>query len=226
MSSIEERLSSVRARIRDAEIAAGRPANSVQLVAVSKTHAASAIREAYATGQRDFGESYAQELEDKAAELADLEGLRWHFIGHLQTNKAKVVARVAHVVHAIDSAALAHELGKRARAADRVIDALVEVNTGGELAKHGASLDGADAVLAAIEAEPALRLTGLMTMPPDDEEATKRAFDALVSLRSALGGARRLPELSMGMSDDLELGVARGATMVRVGTAIFGPRGA
>jgi pyridoxal phosphate enzyme (YggS family) len=208
-------LEEVRARIA----ATGR---QVKLVAVSKGHGAEAIREAYAAGQRAFGESYAQELDGKARALADIADIEWHFVGHLQTNKAKIVARVAHVVHAVDSAGLVRELGRRATKEGRRIDALVEVNVSGEPQKHGVSIAE---ILAAIAAEPSLTARGLMTMPPfGDPEAARRVFETLASLRNLHGGPSVLPDLSMGMSDDLEIAIAAGATMVRVGTAIFGPR--
>lgn len=214
-------LEDVRARIAKAEEAAGRAAGSVKLVAVSKTKPSSAIREAYAAGQRDFGENYAQELAEKAVELADLAEIRWHFIGHLQSNKAKLVAPVAHLVHAVDSASVASALAKRAPKRLRV---LVEVNVAGEAEKHGVAPSDVGPLLAAIDAESNLELAGFMTMPPHDEAATRKAFADLVALRETHGGAARLPELSMGMSDDLEIAVAAGATMVRIGTAIFGAR--
>lgn len=211
----------VRARIERAARAAGRDPATVKLVAVSKTKPSSAIREAYAAGQRDFGENYAQELAGKAEELKELADIRWHFIGHLQSNKAKLVAPVAHLVHAVDSASLANALAKKA---PRRLGVLVEVNVGGEAEKHGVTPENARAVLDAVAAEPNLALRGLMTMPPHDLDAARRAFEALVKLRDDNGGAARLPELSMGMSDDLEVAIACGATLVRVGTAIFGAR--
>jgi hypothetical protein len=226
--TVEERLHGVRDRIARAAAAVGRDPSTVQLVAVSKTKPASQIREAYAAGQRDFGENYAQELSQKAIELADLVDLRWHFIGHLQTNKAKLVVPVAHLIHTVDSIALARELGKRAAKEARLeiagLPVLVEVNVGGEAQKHGAAPGALGEILDAIAAQPALRLRGLMTMPPHDLEGARRAFEALVSLRGLHGGRARLPELSMGMSDDLEVAIACGATIVRVGTAIFGAR--
>ena len=214
-------LDEVRERIERAVKAAGRAPGSVRLVAVSKTKPTSAIREAYAAGQRDFGENYAQELDEKARELAELGDLRWHFIGHLQSNKAKLVAPVAHLVHAVDSASVASALAKRAPHRLRV---LVEVNVAGEAEKHGVAPAGVGALLDAIDKESNLELAGFMTMPPHDLEAAKRAFEGLVKLRDQHGGAARLPELSMGMSDDLEVAIACGATLVRVGTAIFGAR--
>lgn len=227
--SIAENLASVRDRIARAATAVGRSPEGVRLVAVSKTKPASAIREAYEAGHRDFGENYAQELAQKAQELADLVELRWHFIGHLQTNKVKLVAPVAHMVHTVDTPSLARELGKRAGKegcgdARERMPVLVEVNVGGEAQKHGASAGALGEVLEAIDAQPALRARGLMTMPPHDLEGARRAFEALVSLRGLHGGRARLPELSMGMSDDLEVAIACGSTMVRVGTAIFGAR--
>jgi PLP dependent protein len=227
--TIAENLASVRDRIARAATAVGRSPDDVRLIAVSKTKPASAIREAYEAGQRDFGENYAQELMQKADELGDLHDLLWHFIGHLQTNKAKLVAPVAHFVHTIDTPALAKELGKRALKEGRGdtrerLPVLAEVSVGGEAQKHGASAGELAAVLDAVDAQPALALRGLMTMPPHDLESARRAFEAIVSLRGLHGGRTRLPELSMGMSDDLEVAVACGSTMVRVGTAIFGGR--
>ncbi len=227
--SIAENLARVQDRIARAATAASRDPERVRLIAVSKTKSPASIREAYDAGQRAFGENYAQELATKADELGDLHDIEWHFIGHLQTNKAKVVARVANVVHTVDSAVLARELGKRAAkegrgdAAPR-LPVLVEVNVGGEPQKHGASAVELAEVLDSVEAQPALQLRGLMTMPPNDLEGARRAFEAVVSLRKLHGGRTRLPELSMGMSDDLEIAIACGATMVRVGTAIFGAR--
>lgn len=223
--SIKDDLEAVRARIAGAAAACGRDPASVRLVAVSKTKPAEAIREAYAAGQRDFGENYAQELAEKAKLLADLEDLRWHFIGHMQSNKAKLIAPIAAVVHSVDAPSLAKELGKRAATAGRTIDALVEVNVGGEATKSGCAPSDIEEVCAAIEAQPALRLRGVMTMPPPDDLAVaKKVFETLVSLRNLHGGVKRLPELSMGMTGDLEIAIACGATMVRVGTAIFGAR--
>ena len=218
-------LAAVQQRIERAAAACGRDPASVRLVAVSKTKPPQMVREAYAAGQRAFGENYAQELEAKAQALADLPDIEWHFIGHLQTNKAKIVARSAHVVHSVDGEALARELGRRARTAGRTIPVMIEVNVGGEPQKHGAEPGEIEQVARASEAEPALVLRGLMTMPPDDLEAARRAFETLASLRSLHGGAARLADLSMGMSGDLEVAIAAGATIVRVGTAIFGARG-
>jgi PLP dependent protein len=224
--SVAERLSVVRARIVAAAVVAGRDPSSVRLVAVSKTKPAAMIREAYAEGQRDFGENYAQELETKAQELADLEGICWHFIGHLQTNKAKFVARHAHVIHTLDRAELVHELGKRIQGLGRApMRALIEVNAGIEAHKAGAQREQLGALVELVRGHPAFVLEGLMTMPPpDDLDAARRVFDGLAALRDVHGGRVLLPELSMGMTGDLEIAVAAGATMVRVGSAIFGDR--
>ena len=224
VSQVAQRLLEVRERIERAARAAGRAPESVPLMAVSKTKPAELIREAYAAGQRDFGENYVQELSAKAEELSDLPELRFHMIGHLQRNKVKQVVRHVVSVHTVDSIRLAEELGKRA--ADGLA-VLVEVNVGGEEQKSGCAPAELEAVLATIEAQPTLRLRGLMTVPPhtDDAAGARPYFDTLARLRDAHGGAERLPELSMGMTHDLEHAVAAGATWVRVGTAIFGARG-
>lgn len=222
--SVADGLAQVRDRIARAARAASRDPEHIQLVAVSKTKPASAVREAYAAGQRDFGENYAQELAEKADELLDLDGIRWHFIGHLQSNKAKLVAPVAHLVHTVDSPSLVRELDKRVQKTREELAVLVEVNVGGEAQKHGVRPGELGAVLDAIAASKTLKLRGLMTMPPLDLESARRAFEALASLQALHGGKARLPELSMGMSDDLEVAIACGATIVRVGTAIFGQR--
>ncbi|MDP9150907.1 MAG: YggS family pyridoxal phosphate-dependent enzyme [Myxococcota bacterium] len=223
--SVAERLAEVRSRVEHAERASGRPPGSVRLLAVSKRHSESAIREAYAAGQRAFGENYAQELVAKSNGLGDLPGLEWHFIGHLQTNKAKLVARHAHAVHTLDSVVLAGELGKRAGQAGRVIPVLVEVNVGGEAQKAGAAASEIQEVMDAVRSQPYLELRGLMTMPPaGDLAVARRVFETVATLRTLHGGDAVLPELSMGMTADLEVAIACGATLVRVGTGVFGER--
>jgi pyridoxal phosphate enzyme (YggS family) len=228
--SVAAALAQVRQRIHDAALAHGRDASTVKLVAVSKTHPAAAIREAYAAGQRDFGENYVQELVQKAQELADLPELRWHLIGHLQRNKARHVVPLVSLVHTVDSVELARELAKRfagaSPSARERLDVLVEVSIAGELQKHGAPPAEVAALLDAIAALPELALRGLMCVPPLSEDAAdaRPHFEALRQLRDQLGGAARLPELSMGMTHDLEHAVAAGATLVRVGAAIFGRR--
>lgn len=226
MSTLAERLLAVRDRIDRAAQAAGRSPESVRLVAVSKLHPAAAIREAYAAGQRVFGESYAQELARKAEELADLADLEWHFVGHLQSNKAKLIAAHAKVVHALDGSGAAKELARRhAPDAAAPVAVMLEVNVTGESTKHGVPPQELGELLDLVSTLPQLRTVGLMTMPPaDDLETAKRTFETLASLRNLHGGAALLPELSMGMSDDLEPAIAAGSTYVRVGTAIFGER--
>jgi pyridoxal phosphate enzyme (YggS family) len=224
--SVAMGLERVRRRIRDAAAAAGRTEADVRLVAVSKSKPASAVRRAHELGQLDFGENYVQELAAKAAELADLTDLRWHMIGHVQTNKAKVLLRHAWMVQTVDSERVAVELGKRAAQAGRTLPVLVEVNVGGEAQKSGVAAGEARSVLEAARAQPALEVRGLMTVPPFELEACETAayFRALRELRDQLGEAGALPDLSMGMSHDFEEAIAAGATMVRVGTAIFGAR--
>jgi PLP dependent protein len=224
--TLAARLEDTRARIAGAARAAGRKPSDVKLVAVSKNHPVEVIREAYGAGQRAFGESYAQELVAKAEALTDLADIEWHFVGHLQTNKAKLVARQASLVHTVDSEALARELGKRcAKQRTTPLPVLVEVNVGGEPQKAGVTPGDLAAALAAVQAQPSLALRGLMTVPPAGSLSTaRRIFETLVTLRNLHGGSAALPELSMGMSGDLESAVAAGATYVRVGTAVFGSR--
>jgi pyridoxal phosphate enzyme (YggS family) len=237
VSGIPEGLGRVRARLATAAANAQRAVESVRLVAVSKFQPAAAIRSAYAAGQRDFGENYVQELQEKAQELADLVDLRWHMIGHLQRNKARIVTSLVSLVHTVHSVELAQELDKRAAgielaalrrfvAQDARIAVLVEVNVGGEAQKSGCAPEALPSVLSALAQAPHLRLAGLMCVPPhtEDPSAARPFFDELVRLRELHGGAERLPELSMGMTSDLEHAVAAGATIVRVGTAIFGER--
>jgi pyridoxal phosphate enzyme (YggS family) len=230
VTAISESLAEQQKRIARAAERAGRDPASVRLIAVSKTKPASLIREAYEAGQRDFGENYVQELVKKADELRDLPDLRFHLIGHLQRNKVKQVAGLVSAVHSVDSVRLAHELGKRAESerAGKKLQVLVEVNVGGEESKSGASEAELDEVLAAVESAPLLELRGLMTVPPitEDPEGSRPYFEHLARLRDERGGAARLPELSIGMSHDLEVAIACGATYVRVGTAIFGARDA
>ncbi len=226
MSSIAERWREVRAKVDAACERAGRSPDEVTLVAVSKMHPASAVLEAAAAGAIDFGENYAQELATKRAECAASPQIRWHYIGRLQRNKAKLVAGHVALVHAVDSVDLAAELGKRAGGVIQPI--LLAVNAAGEESKGGVTAETASALAKAIGEVPGVRLDGLMTMPPpsDDPEASRPYFEALRGLRDRIAGelGRPLPALSMGMSGDFEVAIACGATHVRVGTAIFGAR--
>lgn len=217
---VAQRLAEVRARVAAACARAGRPVESVTLVAVSKLKPSALIREAYAAGQRDFGENYAQELRDKAAELADLEGLRWHAIGPLQTNKVKYVAKAAMSFHALERLVVARELSKRRQ--DAPIPCYVEVNLGGEATKSGLAPEALGAFLEEARKLPGLKLEGLMALPPptDDEARARAGFRHLRELARQHG----LTGLSMGTTHDFELAIEEGATLVRVGTAIFGER--
>jgi pyridoxal phosphate enzyme (YggS family) len=218
---IPARLAEVKQRIGRAAERAGRDPATVTLVAVSKTHPVEAIRVAHAAGATVFGENYVQELARKQEALAGLE-LEWHLVGRLQRNKAKdVVGRVS-LVHSVDSAGLAEALAKRAAAAGVVQDVLVEVNLAAEATKAGVAEAELDALLGVIAPLGSLRCRGLMTMPPpaDDPEASRPVFRALARLAAARG----LAELSMGMTGDFEVAIEEGATLVRIGTAIFGER--
>jgi hypothetical protein len=220
--TIAARWAEVRAHVAAACERAGRAPGDVTIVAVSKTHPASAIREAAAAGATDFGENYAQELATKQAELAVP---RWHFIGRLQRNKAKLVAGRVALVHAVDSEELAAELAKRAAGIQPI---LLAVNLAGETTKGGVTADTAPALAQRIAALANVRLDGLMTMPPpsDDPETSRPVFEALRELRDRISRelGRPLPVLSMGMSGDYEVAIQCGATHVRIGTAIFGRR--
>jgi len=225
---IADRLDQVRARIEAALRASGRPPGAVRLIAVSKNHPASAVREAYRAGQRDFGENYAQELVAKARELADLTDLRWHFIGHLQSNKAKVVVPLVCMMHTVDSISLARELGKRVTTQARSLPILLEVTVAGESSKFGWNPERLLTEFLQLNALSRLEVHGLMTIAPYsvDPERVRPVFRRLRELRdrcAELLGAP-LPVLSMGMSGDLEVAIEEGATLVRVGTALFGER--
>jgi hypothetical protein len=216
MTDVAARWREVRARVDAACARAGRDPADVTVVAVAKTQPAEAVRAAVAAGAVDIGENYAQELAGKRAEVA---GARWHFIGRLQRNKAKLVAGQVALVHAVDSVELAAELGKRAGAGGAVQPVLLAVNVAGEASKGGVALDAAPALAAELAAVAGVRLDGLMTMPPPDVDP-RPAFEALRALRDRL----ELRLLSMGMSGDFEAAIACGATHVRIGTAIFGER--
>ncbi|MCC6398289.1 MAG: YggS family pyridoxal phosphate-dependent enzyme [Bacteroidetes bacterium] len=226
---ISANIESVRERIAAASRRAGRRPEDVTLVAVSKTFPAERIREVVRAGVSDIGENYVQELLPKRDALAG-EPVRWHFIGHLQTNKAKSVAAWVTMVHALDSQALAQELDTRAARANRTIDALVEVNTTGELSKFGIAPDQVLPFVRSLEGFSHIRICGLMTIGPflPDPEGSRPMFRRLRELRETL--ARHSQEnldpvhLSMGMTGDFEVAVEEGATLLRIGTALFGSR--
>lgn len=225
MSDLAVRLAELRARIEAACARAGRDPGEVGIVAVTKRFPVEVVLAAAAHGLVDVGENYAQELVAKADAIAA--PLRWHFIGHLQRNKARQVVGRAHLLHAVDSAALLAEIDKRAAAAGCVQRVLLAVNVGGEAQKSGVAPEGLPALLEAADAAAHVRLDGLMTMPPWPEtpEDSRPHFAALRALRDRLATpGRPLEALSMGTSGDLEIAVEEGATLVRVGTALFGPR--
>lgn len=227
MTTIAANLQAVRARIAAACVAAGRPVEAVRLLAVSKTWPAASVREAVAAGQRAFGENYVQEAIDKKAELAGLNpdpGLEWHFIGPLQSNKTRPVAENFAWVHSVDRLKIAERLSAQRPPGMAPLQICLQVNVSGEASKSGCSPAEVPALAQAVATLPRLGLRGLMAIPePDDDPARQREqFAALRRLRDALG--MRLDTLSMGMSHDLEAAIMEGATIVRVGTAIFGQR--
>jgi len=191
----------------------------VTLVAVSKTQPGDAIREAYAAGQRDFGENYVQEWREKAEALADLPGLTWHFIGSLQTNKVKYLAGRVGMVHTVDREELGREIAKRWEKAGARARVLVEVNLGGEASKGGCAPGAVPALVEHLRGLAAIDVVGLTCIPPPGDDP-RPYFRTLRGLRDQLG----LRELSMGMSGDYPVAIEEGATIVRVGTAIFGER--
>lgn len=251
MNEIKIRLAEQHERIARAARAVGRNPGEIVLIAVSKKQSIEKICAAYEAGQRDFGENYVQELVEKVEALRHLPDIRFHFIGHLQSNKARFVVSRVERVHTVSSVKMASELGKRVAQKNRTLAAspegaraisqkeslapprstlplgvLVEVNVGGEETKSGCHPRDVGDVLRAIDSEPFLVKKGLMTIPPvtTDPEGARPYFMQLMALRDLHGGATELPEMSFGMSHDVEVAVQCGATYVRVGTAIFGAR--
>lgn len=196
----------------------GREPSSITLIAVTKVFPAAVIREAYDAGLREFGENYVQEFEAKAPEVLDLEGARFHLIGHLQSNKAKRAAELFAVIQTVDSPKLARRLDETGRS----LDVMLEVKLSAEEAKSGADPHELPALVDAVRATRNLRLAGLMTMPPwsEDAEQSRPYFRRL----RALAAQFALSDLSMGMSHDFEVAIEEGATHIRVGTALFGKR--
>lgn len=223
MSTIHDNIAKVRTRIREAAQASGRDPQAVQLLAVSKSKPAHALREAFACGQRDFGENYLQEALAKQAELADLD-LVWHFIGPIQSNKTKPLAEHFAWVHSVDRLKIAERLSAQRPAHLAPLNICLQVNVSGEASKSGCNPDELPALAAAVAALPNLRLRGLMAIPePTAEVAAQRAaFARLRQLQESL--PLPLDTLSMGMSDDLEAAIAEGASWVRIGSALFGAR--
>lgn len=225
--AIRQRIEHVRRRIAEACTAAGREAQEVTLLAVSKTKPEAAVRAAYAAGQRDFGENYAQELRRKADALqAEASDLRWHFVGPLQRNKVRHVVGRAKLLHSITTAEQVAAIEQRAASLDVVQDVLLQLNLSGESTKAGITAEAAAELVRRCEQATHVRCVGLMTMPPPVADPRRNApyFEQARRLRDELGGPQRLPHLSMGMTDDFEVAIEHGATIVRVGTAIFGGR--
>jgi len=218
MSILSERLAAVEERIGKACRRAGRRREEITLLAVTKVFPAETIREAWDVGMREFGENYVQEFENKAPVLGDLEGARFHLIGHLQSNKSKKAADLFHVIETVDSERIARRLND----CGKDLEVMIEVKLAEEEAKSGAAPEELPSLIDAIRGFPRLRLTGLMTMPPwsDDPEPSRVYFRRLRELARQHG----LAGLSMGMSHDLEVAIEEGSTTVRVGTALFGKR--
>jgi PLP dependent protein len=218
MENLGEKLAAVRERIARAAGRSGRDPASILLLAVTKVFPASAIRDAYELGLRDFGENYVQEFDSKAPAVADLAAARFHYIGHLQSNKTKRAAELFQAIQTVDSAKIARRLDE----AGKPIEVMLEVKLSDEDAKSGASPEELPELIAAVRECANLKLTGLMTMPPwsEDPEAPREIFRRL----RALAELHSLPQLSMGMSHDLETAIQEGSTCVRVGTALFGKR--
>jgi len=229
MDRIQKNLEAVNASIHQAAIAYGRNVDRIQLVAVSKTVGVDVIRKAIEAGVTRLGENYVQETRDKVNALR-ISSVSWHFIGHLQTNKAKIAVRLFDLIHTVDSLKLAQELDKQAGKINKIQNILVQINMGKERSKSGA--DPADAIqlIKNISRFESIKVKGLMTMPPfyNDPEKARPYFSALRQLRDRINAQGisniALSELSMGMTGDFKVAIAEGATLVRIGTAIFGRR--
>ena len=229
VANLGDNIARTEERISAACRRCGRRREDVRLVAVSKTHSPEMIRAAFAAGLRDFGENRVQEAQSKLRELADL-GATWHLVGHLQSNKARTARGLFHWVHSLDSRHLAEKLAQAAAPGDARLPVLIEVNLGEETSKAGVRAGEVAALAEQIAPLETLELRGLMVIPPffENPEDVRPYFRQLRALASDLEG-RNLPnvsmhELSMGMSHDFEVAIEEGATIVRVGTAIFGPR--
>jgi pyridoxal phosphate enzyme (YggS family) len=226
MATIENNLQAVKQRIASACAGAGRSADEVLLVAVTKTFPPEAVREAARAGQRDFGENYVQEALSKIESLADSR-LVWHFIGPIQSNKTRAIAEAFHWAHSVDREKVAVRLSQARPAHLPALQVCIEVNVSGEQTKSGVAPDALGALARTVDALPRLKLRGLMAIPEPtaDLGLARRRFRLVRELRDELNrGGLALDTLSMGMSADLETAISEGATMVRVGTAIFGAR--
>ena len=225
---LEHALPRVRERVERAASACGRAVSSVRVIAVTKGHPLAAIDAALSAGLRDLGENRVEELEEKVR-ARGREGAIWHMIGHVQGRKARRAAELVHLIHSVDSESLAEKLSKVATEDGRDVHVLAQVNTSGEESTGGLELDGAVEAVHRLAELPGLQVQGLMTMAPlvDDESVLHSAFARLREVRE---GVRRVTdrvglELSMGMTNDLEIAIGEGSTMIRIGTALFGERG-
>ncbi|HWJ48574.1 MAG TPA: YggS family pyridoxal phosphate-dependent enzyme [Candidatus Udaeobacter sp.] len=230
--SIPENIAELQSQIAQSAKRAGRSPSDIALMAVSKTHPPERIREAYEAGLRLFGENRVQEFSGKVSALTDLLGAHWHMIGHLQTNKTAKAAELFNAVDSVDSVKLAEKLDAAARALNKKLPVLIEINVGGEEAKTGAALDSPELeeLLKSAPRLEALEIRGLMTVPPftADPEGARPYFRKLRALRDKIA-TRNLPAitlevLSMGMSHDFAVAIEEGSTRIRIGTAIFGER--
>jgi pyridoxal phosphate enzyme (YggS family) len=228
MDQVKQNLEDIKLRLESAAAQAGRDPAAVRLVAVTKTVDPARLEEAVAAGQTVFGENYVQEAKGKIAALGP--GFTWHFIGHLQSNKAKAAAELFDLIHSVDRLSLAQALEQAAGRLGKRQNILIQVNLAGEASKSGTAPEEAEVLLREIGRMPHLKVLGLMTMPPwfNDPERVRPYFRGLRELRDRLRHLNLvegdLPELSMGMTGDFEVAVSEGATLVRIGTAIFGRR--
>jgi len=223
---IAENLDTIRRRIASTCLRAGRKPEEVTLIAVTKTFGSALIREAVRAGCRDFGENFVQELLRKREELGG-EDIRWHFIGHLQSNKVRHIIEWIHLIHSVDSVNLGNEISKRAQNAGRTVEILVEVNSTAEKTKYGVQPEEAAGLIQRLQELDHVTVAGLMTIGPlaPDPEESRPAFRTMKNLMDTLKmGGITLPHLSMGMTNDFEVAIEEGATMIRLGTAIFGRR--
>ncbi len=226
---IAENLKILRKRIEKSCERSGRRSEDVQLIAVSKTFSAELIEESIAAGQIDFGENFVQELQEKRQKVLG-QPLRWHFIGHLQSNKVKYIAEYIHLIHSVDNLGLGSEINKRASQHDRMQDILVEVHTTDEATKFGVQPEKVVELIKNLSLLSHVRVCGLMTMGPfsDDPNDSRRSFQQLAAVQQRVNGEGiehvQMRHLSMGMTHDFEVAIEEGATLIRIGTAIFGAR--
>ena len=229
MQNIKDRLENIKGRIEKTALDCGRNPESIRLIAVSKTVSAAIVKDAIEAGAMILGENYVQEAREKISALSNFE-TSWHFIGHLQSNKAKYAVRLFDLIHSVDSIKLARELNKQAQKDGKIQKILIQINISQEKTKSGIAVDDTADIIQAISKFENIKIKGLMTMPPffNQPDRVRPFFAALRELRDQLAD-RAIPkvsleELSMGMTGDFEVAIAEGATMVRVGTAIFGER--